>query len=146
MLENTILKSIKESNYLIKHKDSLKRRLLALIRFNLYLIDIASWSDISDDFKNHIILQMQTDSMDLAIQFSSKTIFSSLIKKIKLNESDELPGQTCSIILARIKVLKVIANIPSELSADNRSILVVRLRNLKDILSKLLNELENENN
>ena len=143
-LNDSVLNSIKEINYWIKHKDSLKRRLLVEIRYNLYLIDTTTWSNISDEFLNYIIIQMQTDAMELAIQFSSKTMFFPLNKMVNISESDELPGHTYSIVLARIKILKVIANIPIELSTDNKAKLGLRLKNLKDLLLKLLNDLEKE--
>jgi hypothetical protein len=81
--------------------------------------------------------------MEWAIEFSSENVFTFLEKKIFIDEKSQTKGKTFSIIISKIKALKVIANIPEDLSADNKSRINSRINNLKDQIFQLLIDLEN---
>jgi hypothetical protein len=142
LVKDLVINSIKDTNYWLKHEDSLKNRLLVECRVNLALIDMAMWNDVSNNFKHYLIVQLQTEAMELAIEFSSENVFTFLEKKIFIDEKSRTKGKTFSIIISKIKALKVIANIPEDLSADNKSRINSRVNNLKDQIFELLKDLE----
>jgi hypothetical protein len=47
-------------------------------------------------------------------------------------------------LIARIKALKIIANIPKELSENNKALLTVRVQKLKILLQQLLSSLDQD--
>jgi hypothetical protein len=143
-LNDLVISTIKELNYWSKHQDSLKRRLLVECRFNLALLDMANWTGVTEEFKYFIFKHLQTDAAELAIEFSSNTVFTPIFNYFKPDDDDGITGTVFSQLIVRIKALKIIANIPKELSENNRSLLNVRVKNLKILLQELLLSLEQD--
>jgi hypothetical protein len=141
-LNDLVISTVKELNYWRKHQDSLKRRLLVECRFNLALLDMANWTGVNEEFKYYIFNHLQTDAAELAIEFSSNTIFTPIFNYFKPEEDDGITGVVFSQLIARIKALKIIANIPKELSENNKSLLNVRVKNLKILIQQLLSNLD----
>jgi hypothetical protein len=144
LLNDLVISTVKELNYWKKHQDSLKRRLLVECRFNLALLDMANWTGVNEEFKYYIFNHLQTDAAELAIEFSSNTIFTPIFKYFKPenDNEDSITGTLFSQLIARIKALKIIANIPKELSENNKALLTVRVNNLKILLQQLLSSLD----
>ena len=143
-MKDLVISTVKELNYWKKHQDSLKRRLLVECRFNLALLDMANWTNVNEEFKYYIFNHLQTDAAELAIEFSSNTIFTPIFNYFKPEEDDGITGVVFSQLIARIKALKIIANIPKELSENNRSQLTVRVKNLKVLIQQLLSSLDQD--
>ena len=141
-VKDSVISTVKDTNYWLKKEDSLKNRLLVECRVNLALIDMAMWTDVSNNFKYYLINQLQTDAIELTIEFSSENVFSFLNKKIFVDEKSKTKGRVFSLIISKIKALKVIANIPEELSADNKARINARINNLKEQIFELLKDLE----
>ncbi|NDC30419.1 MAG: hypothetical protein EBZ58_05675 [Bacteroidetes bacterium] len=142
LVKDAVINTIKDTNYWLKHEDSLKNRLIVECRVNLALIDMALWNDVSNNFKHYLIVQLQTEALELASEFSSENVFKFIEKKIFIDEKSQTKGRTFSIIISKIKALKVIANIPEDLSADNKSRISARINHLKGQILELLKDLE----
>ena len=60
------------------------------------------------------------------------------------DNEDSITGTLFSQFIARIKALKIIANIPKELSENNKALLTVRVNNLKILLQQILSSLDQD--
>ncbi len=147
IIKDLVISTVKELNYWSKNQDSLRRRLLVEFRINLALIDMTNWIDISNDFKYYLLKQLQTDAIELAIGFSSNTIFTPIFEYFSFeDENGESSGIIFSQLISKIKALKVIAHIPEELSVNNKALVDIRIKNIKKIILQLLIELEGNKN
>ena len=142
LVKDSVIKTIADANYWLQNVDSLKKRLIVECRLNLALLDMAEWKEVSDEFKYYLIAQLQTEAMELSIEFSSKNILSPLFNIVSSNDRKKESGYVYSIIISKMKALKVIANIPIELSHDNKARLNSRIKNLKEHIFRLLQLLE----
>jgi hypothetical protein len=141
-VKDFVINTINDTNYWLKHEDSLKRRVIVECRVNLALLDMAMWKDVTNQFKYYLIGQLQTEAIELAIESSTENIFSTLNDFISSGDRKKDSGYAYSIIISKMKALKVIANIPEELSDDNKSRLNSRIKNLKEHVHSLLVKLE----
>jgi hypothetical protein len=103
---------------------------------------MAEWKEVSEEFKYYLIAQLQTDAIELSVECSNKNILSPVFDFVSKRDRKQESGYVYSIIISKMKALKVIANIPVELSNDNKARLNSRIKNLKEHIFRLLQLLE----
>ena len=120
-----------------------KAKLLQEINFNLRLIDILEWKDVSIEFKNKIIGEFTIKEFENFLEVCSEDFLDILSKKTFEFENENLDDsqldkqELISGTINKIKTLQLIATFNKNFESDNKAKLEVRLRNIKKSLNEL---------
>ena len=120
-----------------------KVKLLQEINFNLRLIDVIEWKDVSIEFKNKIIGEFTIKEFENFLEVCSEDFLDILSKKTFEFENENLDNsqpdkqELISGTINKIKTLQLIATFNKNFESDNRAKLEVRLRNIKESLKEL---------
>ncbi len=119
-------------------------RLKNEINYNLRIIDMINWNEINKKTKKHLSNQLSTNALEEFIYLGKPNLVEKLLNaysnKNILKTVDEKHVERESLtgnIINRIKTVKVIANLPEELSENDKSNFTTRINNIKIGLNDL---------
>lgn len=121
-----------------------KRLFIQECRYNISLLNLTDWKGSNRDFKKYVITNLKTDISTIMLCHHKNDIFKIAdmeIKKIFLKDdkSDEPNSNNLfTQIINKISLLKVIANIPENLSKYDKSDLDIRIKNLSKSLTTII--------
>lgn len=113
-------------------------RLKNEINFNLRIMDMINWKNISKDTKKYLSKQLTTRALEEYIYLGKETSIEKLLSVNSLNPADKTPEESpiskeslAGNIINKIKTLKVIIDLPQDLAVvDDKSNFTARLKNI----------------
>jgi len=127
-----------------KNKELNRRLFIQECRYNLSLLNLTDWKGSSRDFKKYIINNLKTEITTLMLCHHKNDIFQIAENKVnkiflKDDRGDEPNSSNLfTQIINKISLLKVIVNIPENLSKYDKSDLDIRIKNLTKSLTTVI--------
>lgn len=112
-------------------------RLKNEINYNLRIIDMINWNEINKETKRYFTNQFSITALEEYIYLGKPNLVEKLLncysnKNIVKTEDEKYVDREslAGNIINRIRTIKVIANIPEELSENDKSIFKTRINNI----------------
>jgi len=125
-----------------KSDGDLHKNLLALeCKYNLDLIDLLEWKDISKEFTYEVCKQLSTISLEAVMNHGDKASMSFLFDRVFDSPVYKSESRIIAII-ARIHILKQIITLKEKYPNEGNPNLALRIENIKEILLDILTFLQ----
>jgi len=121
-------------------------RLKNEINYNLRIIDMINWNEINKKTKKHLSNQLSTNALEEYIYLGKPNLVEKLLNAysnkniVKTEDEKHIDRESLTgNLINRIKTAKIIANIPEELSENDKSKFTTRINNIQIGLNDLKN-------
>lgn len=126
-----------------KNNEVIKRLFIQECKYNLALLSTLDWKGNHKDFSKYIIVNLKSDISSLMLCHFKNDIFNftkkELTELLRISSSNPDEGKDIIIqIVNKILILKVLADIPSDLSIYDKSNFNKRILNLKKSLNSII--------
>ncbi|MCF8342519.1 MAG: hypothetical protein K9I82_16195 [Chitinophagaceae bacterium] len=126
-----------------KNNEVIKRLFIQECKYNLALLSTLDWKGNHKDFSKYIIVNLKSDISSLMLCHFKNDIFNftkkELTELLRISSSSPDEGKDIIIqIVNKILILKVLADIPSDLSIYDKSNFNKRILNLKKSLNLII--------
>jgi hypothetical protein len=144
LLNNEVTKS--------QTKQSLRKFFLIECRNNQKLLAIASWKNISHQFRNEALKKLRTDNAKAFYSVADKTILGKLLDKVSIKKSNETHFEDSTdsnkiiSLITRLDSLRFLGEIPNELQNESKAKYTVRITNANKIILEVIEILEEQLN
>lgn len=122
----------------MENEEVRKRLFIQECRYNLDLLAILKWKNDTKAMSEYILPKLKTEVAELMLaHFKNDILNRSLDQFNKIfddNNEEPEPTDLLTLIINKVKMLKVIAEIPGDLQQENKSKLEVRVANLRTVL------------
>jgi hypothetical protein len=121
-------------------------RLKNEINYNLRIIDMINWNEINKKTKKHLSNQLSTNALEEYIYLGKPNLVEKLLNAysnkniVKTEDEKHIDRESLTgNLINRIKTAKIIANIPEDLSENDKSKFTTRINNIQIGLNDLKN-------
>lgn len=126
-----------------KNNEVIKRLFIQECKYNLALLSTLDWKGNHKDFSKYIIVNLKSEISSLMLCHFKNDIFNftkkELTELLRISSSNPDEGKDIIIqIVNKILILKVLADIPSDLSIYDKSNFNKRILNLKKSLNLII--------